>query len=261
MRRGRAYIGTSGWVYRSWRAHLYRGVPARDWLAHAARTFGALEINASHYVQIAEATYARWRDRTPADFRFALKAHRFVTHYKQLRDVDDAVARQRAPTRALGDKLAAVVWQLPARLALDLDRLDGFLRALARWPEVRHAFEARHRSWFVEPVAARLAAAGVAVCLSDAPDFPMWRELTTDLVYVRLHGHTRKYASSYRRDHLRRWAADVDRWTREGRDVHVYLDNDAEGAAVANALTLQAEVDALRAPDAPARRSRRRAAC
>ena len=128
------------------------------------------------------------------------------------------------------------------------------------WPEVRHAIELRHESWFTDAVADRLAEAKVASCMGDAPDFPLWRRVTTDLVYVRLHGHSRKYASSYRRDHLQRWAADIDAWTREGRDVHVYLDNDAEGAAVANALTLRAEVDARRAA-APPRRARRRAAC
>src|SRR5688572_7455061 len=89
MRRGRAYIGTSGWVYRSWRAHLYRGVPVKQWLGHAARTFGALEINGSFYVQVSEATYARWRDTTPDGFKFALKGHRFITHYKRLIDVED----------------------------------------------------------------------------------------------------------------------------------------------------------------------------
>jgi uncharacterized protein YecE (DUF72 family) len=105
---------------------------------------------------------------------------------------------------------------------------------------VRHALELRHRSWFTDEVAARLAAAGVANAMSDAPDFPMWRAVTTDLVYVRLHGHTRKYASSYAAASLRRWADDASRWNDEGRDVYVYLDNDAEGAAVTNALDLAA---------------------
>jgi uncharacterized protein YecE (DUF72 family) len=85
-----------------------------------------------------------------------------------------------------------------------------------------------------------LRAAGVAACVSDAPDFPCWRAVTTDFVYVRLHGHTRKYRSSYAPSHLRRWAADVDAWARSGRDVYLYFDNDAEGAAVRNALALRA---------------------
>ena len=255
---GHAFIGTSGWTYRSWREHLYRGIPARAWLPHAARTFGALEINGSFYVQISPETYARWRDATHPEAVFALKGHRFVTHYKRLRDVEPSVVKLRDPARSLGAKLRAVVWQLPANFRADLGRLDGFLRALAVWPEVRHAIEFRHDTWFVDAVADRLTEARVAVCMGDAPDFPMWRRVTTDLVYVRLHGHTRKYASSYRRDHLRRWAEDIHAWARDGREVHVYLDNDAEGAAVANAVTLRGEVDALAGPP---RRARRRAAC
>jgi uncharacterized protein YecE (DUF72 family) len=236
-----AWIGTSGWVYPGWREHLYGDTPVKRWLEVASRTFNALEINGSFYTQIKPETYERWRAVTPPEFRFALKGHRFVTHYKRLRDCEASIVRLRDQASGLGDKLAAVVWQLPGNFALDLPRLHDFLRALAVWP-VRHALEMRHRSWFVPDVADALRAAGVAVCLSDAPDFPMWREVTTDMVYVRLHGHTRKYASSYAPASLRRWAGDVERWLAEGRDVHVYLDNDAEGHAVRNAIALSALV-------------------
>jgi uncharacterized protein YecE (DUF72 family) len=236
-----AYIGTSGWVYPGWRKHLYGDTPVKRWLDVASQTFNALEINGSFYTQIKPETYARWREATPPGFRFALKGHRFVTHYKRLANCAPSIERLRDQAVKLGDKLAAVLWQLPSNFALDLARLDGFLRALEVWP-VRHALELRHRSWFVPEVAARLHDSGVAVCQSDAPDFPMWREVTTDLVYVRLHGHTRKYASSYHPSSLRRWAADTGRWLAEGRDVHIYLDNDAEGHAVRNALALSALV-------------------
>ncbi|HSK02634.1 MAG TPA: DUF72 domain-containing protein [Kofleriaceae bacterium] len=246
-----AWIGTSGWVYPSWREHLYGGAPVRRWLEIASRAFSALEINGSFYTQIKPETYARWRRETPDGFRFALKGHRFVTHYKRLRDAGDSIVRLRDQARGLGDKLAAVVWQLPARFEAAVPRLDDFLRALERWPDARHALELRHRSWFVPAVADRLRAARVAVCLSDAPDFPMWREVTTDLVYVRLHGHTRKYASQYSAASLARWAEATRRWVAEGRDVHVYFDNDGEGHAVHDALTLRALVDGSPAPARP----------
>ena len=231
----RVVVGTSGWMYKSWRAHLYADAPVKRWLAIASRTFDALEINGSFYTQIQRATYARWRDETPPGFAFALKGHRFVTHYKRLRDCDASIALLRDQARGLGDKLAAVVWQLPQSFAIDVPRLAAFARALRAWPDVRHAFELRHRSWFVPDVAEVLRAANLAVCMGDAPDFPMWRQVTADFVYVRLHGHTRKYASSYSGASLRRWAADLATWKREGRDVYVYFDNDAEGHAVDNA--------------------------
>jgi uncharacterized protein YecE (DUF72 family) len=139
----------------------------------------------------------------------------------------------------LGDKLESVLWQLPSNFVANADRLADFIRALAVWP-IRHSIEFRHASWFTDDTAARLRAANIAVCLSDAPDFPLWNEVTADFVYVRLHGHTRKYASSYSPARLAEWARSTERWLREGRDVHVDFDNDAEGHAVRNALDLQA---------------------
>jgi uncharacterized protein YecE (DUF72 family) len=247
----RVFIGTSGWVYAGWREHLYAKTPVRRWLEVASRTFCALEINGSFYTQIKPETYQRWHDETPDDFVFSLKGHRFVTHYKRLRDCEESITRLRDQARPLGSKLRCVVWQLPSNFGVDRSRLDSFLVALDAWRDVRHALELRHRSWFVVDVADRLREARVAVCLSDAPDFPMWRAVTTDLVYARLHGHTRKYASSYSLPHLRRWAADIERWTDEGREVHVYFDNDAEGHAVHNALTLIALQDGSPLPVRP----------
>lgn len=237
------FIGTSGWVYQGWREHLYADAPVRRWLEIASRTFRALEINGSFYTQIKRETYERWRRETPDDFRFSLKGHRFVTHYKRLRACRDSVVLLRDQASGLGDKLSAVVWQLPSNFHANVERLDDFLGALQAWPGVRHALELRHRSWFVPAVADRMRAANVAVCMSDAPDFPLWDAVTTDLVYVRLHGHTRKYASSYSLPLLAKWAADIERWRDEGREVHVYFDNDAEGHAVRDAQRLTALVD------------------
>jgi uncharacterized protein YecE (DUF72 family) len=235
----RAYIGTSGWVYAGWREHLYADTPIKKWLSVASRAFDALEINGSFYTQIKPETYQRWYDETPPEFRFALKGHRFVTHYKRLRDCRESVIRLRDQAKPLRDKLGAVVWQLPSNFQRSIERLEDFIGALEAWPEVRHSLELRHRSWFNPEVAHVMRGANLAVCMGDAPDFPMWREVTSDLVYVRLHGHTRKYASSYTERSLQTWAADVQRWLSERRDVHVYFDNDALGHAVRNALRFQ----------------------
>jgi uncharacterized protein YecE (DUF72 family) len=238
VRAGHIRVGPSGWSYRSWSQTVARGVPMRARLAHIASLYNAVEVNGSHYRQIPRERYAAWSAETPPSFRFAVKGHRYVTHYLRLSNCGDPVRRLRDQAGGLGEKLAVVIWQLPAAFARDLGRLDEFLGVLGSWPETRHALELRHPSWFTEDVAARLAAARVASCLSDAPDFPMWGAVTTDLVYVRLHGHTRKYASSYARRTLAAWAARARAWAREGRDVHIYFDNDAEGAALPNASTL-----------------------
>ena len=237
----RFYVGTSGWTYPRWAATFYAGVPRRDWLRYAASRFTALEINATFYGLQRRSTFERWRDETPPDFAFALKANRYLTHNRKLREPAEPIRRERERAEALGPKLKAVLWQLPEALRADLDRLRAFLDALAAgWPRVPHAIEFRHRSWFADAVADELRARDIAVCISDAADWPMWDAVTARIVYVRLHGHTRTYASAYHPRALRRWAARARRWAAEGRDVHIYFDNDAEGAAPYDALRLLA---------------------
>jgi len=237
---GRACIGTSGWNYAAWRENFYGGRPARQWLAYCATRFSGIEINATHYRLQSLATFRRWRDETPPAFRFALKAHRYLTHYRRLQDPLGPIRVERERAAALGCKLAAVLWQLPRNFGRNLERLDAFARALHAWRKPRHAIEFRHPSWFTEEVASCLRRHRIAVCQSDAADWPLWDALTTDLVYVRLHGHAVTYASGYTESELRAWARKLRRWRREGREVHVYFDNDARGEAPCNALRLLA---------------------
>jgi len=238
---GRIHIGTSGWNYPSWRGPFYEGRPARSWLAFCAARFGAVEVNATFYRLQSVATFRRWRDATPAGFRFAIKANRYLTHSRRLIDPAPAIRLERDRASALGAKLGAVVWQLPAHFHRNLPRLDAFVRALRFW-RVPHAIEFRHPSWFDDAVADCLRARNIAVCQSDAADWPLWECVTADMVYVRLHGHEVTYASRYSDADLRRWARRLRRWAGEGRDVHVYFDNDAGCAAPFDALRLAALV-------------------
>jgi uncharacterized protein YecE (DUF72 family) len=233
-----AYIGTSGWTYKHWKNDWYQGVPAREWLPFMARQFPALEANGTHYRLPTKEALEKWRETTPPAFRFAMKAHRYLTHRKRLNEIEEGIQKQREPSLALGDKLAAVVWQLPPTFHCDVPRLERFLEALRAWPEPRHAIEFRHDSWFNPQIAALLAEARVANCLSDASRWPCWDAVTTDLVYVRLHGSKTTYVSAYPTEQLCRWADSVRRWLEEGRDVHVYFDNDAQGHAPHDARKL-----------------------
>ncbi len=234
----KAYIGTSGWNYKSWRQGFYGDTPQKDWLRFCAQRFTGIEVNGTFYRLQEKSTFKKWRDHTPDTFPFAIKGHRYVTHNKKLLNTEESVIRCRESASPMGKRLAAVVWQLPASLKKDIDRLEKFVKTLRHWTSTRHSIEFRHKSWFDVETAECLKRNEVAVCMSDAPDWPMWEEVTTDLVYIRLHGHTRKYASSYSSPALRKWAARIRRWLKENRAVHVYFDNDAEGAAPQNALTL-----------------------
>jgi uncharacterized protein YecE (DUF72 family) len=235
----RAYIGTSGWNYAEWAHDFYADVAKKDWLRHYAQLFTAVEVNATFYRLQNRGTLERWKDKTPPDFRFAIKANRYLTHTKKLHDPEIPVQRERESAAGLGEKLAVVLWQLPAGLPKVMDRLAHLAKALDTWEEVRHALEFRHPSWFDQEVADHLSAHRLAVCLSDAADWPLWDTVTTNLVYVRLHGHTHTYASAYGAELIDYWASRTQGWLAEGRCVHVYFDNTAEANAPRDALRLR----------------------
>jgi uncharacterized protein YecE (DUF72 family) len=234
----RALIGTSGWNYAGWKDDFYAGVPRKLWLEYYSEHFNALEVDGTFYHLLRENVAKSWFERTPADFHFAVKGHRYITHVKRLEPPTESLRLQRNSTAALGEKLAVMLWQLPPNLHKDMRRLAAFISMLESWPEVRHAIEFRDRSWFDDEVAELLARQRIAVCQSDAAKWPMWQAITTDLVFVRLHGHESTYASNYQHDSLEQWAGRIRQWLRQRRDVHVYFDNDAKGYAPWNASSL-----------------------
>ncbi len=234
----RLYIGTSGWSYTGWRHSFYANIPRSQWLRFCAQHFTALEINASFYRLQRKETFVRWKEQTPDRFRFAIKGNRYLTHNKKLIDPLASIATEKERAEGLGEKLAVVLWQLPLRFKKNIARLETFVAALHFWQDARHCIEFRHPSWFDPEVSACLEEYRVAACQSDAADWQLWPAVTTDLVYIRLHGHSRTYASNYNQEELQDWAVKIRRWLNEGRDVHVYFDNDAEGAAPYNAVQL-----------------------
>jgi uncharacterized protein YecE (DUF72 family) len=239
-------VGTSGWNYDEWKDTFYAGSQSNEWLRHCSTRFTALEINATFDQQQERETLTRWCEETPEPFVFAMKANRHLTHYCRLLEVEESIDLERERASALGSKLGAVLWQLPQNFQRFDARLEGFLQALGqRWPG-RHVIELRHDSWFTPEVAEMLAAHGVAVCISDAADWPMWEQVTTDFVYVRLHGHTHTYHSGYAKRSLERWAHKARGWLAQGRDVHVYFDNTDAGAAPRDALAFRSLVTSQR---------------
>jgi uncharacterized protein YecE (DUF72 family) len=238
----RLYVGTSGWNYPGWKDGFYAGVPRRRWLAHYAKRFAAVEVNATFYRSIRAETLTRWRDETPVAFRFAVKGHRVVTHIRRLEDTNDSIAQQMGDLEPILDKLSVVLWQTPARFQKNLDRLEAFARALDRRRGVRHVVEFRAFSWFDHDTAACLTAHPLGSAISDASRWPRWDAVTSDLVYVRLHGRPHTYRSAYGEDELASWAARIRSWLAEAREVHVCFDNTMQAAAPDDARPLLATV-------------------
>lgn len=240
--RARARVGTSGYVYPHWRGRFYPAdLPVRAWVPFYAREFDTVELNNPFYRLPAAETFAAWRAAVPAGFVFAVKASRFLTHVRRLRDPREPLELLLARARALGEALGPVLFQLPPTFRLDLGRLDGFLAALARQrvvPRLRAVLEVRHPSWLEDAALARLRDAGVALCLADWPDLAIRGPVTADFVYVRRHG-----ASGFGAYGARRLAADaraIRDWLRRGHDVYVYFNNDAQAYAVRDARALRA---------------------
>lgn len=265
-------VGTSGWAYREWRGTFYPpALRVADQLSFLASRVNSVEINASFYSLLTPSTYRRWYAATPTGFRFALKGSGFITHRKQLRDVERALANFYASgVLRLREKLGPTVWQLPARAGCDLERLERFLELLPRDTalasrlarrhdarlagrsstragarrRLRHALELRHERFFVPEVIAMARRQRVALVISDAASWPRLEAVTAPFVYVRLHGGERTYASPYDDRSLRQWAARIRRWRRPApgrsalRDVYVYFDNTAHAHAPADAERL-----------------------
>jgi uncharacterized protein YecE (DUF72 family) len=236
-------IGTSGWQYDDWRGRFYPpDVPKRSWLAFLASRFPTVELNNSFYRLPERDTFVRWRDETPAGFVMTVKASRFITHIRRMRDCREPVALLWERARGLGPRLGPILFQLPPRFPADLDRLRGLLRVLPR--SMRAAFEFRDPSWENDEVLAALDTAGAAFVLADRPGARVRDLVTGGWAYLRFHQGTES-APGYSRDKLRRWAGRIEGLP--ASDVFVYFNNDTGGAAVRDALTLSTMVSGGRA--------------
>lgn len=227
-------IGTSGWQYASWRGRFYpASLPQRSWLEHYAARFQTVEVNNAFYRLPAAATFDAWAARTPDDFVVAVKASRYLSHLRRLRDPAEPVRRLMERAVHLGGQLGPVLVQLPATFPLDLGRLTDTLDAFPAGTKV--AFEPRHPSWHVEEVAEALAARDQAFCLSDAPGrvAPRWR--TASWGYLRMHAGRAAPAPCYGPTALRRWAEHLAELWSPDEEVHVYFNNDGCGCAVRDA--------------------------
>ncbi len=227
-------VGTSGWVYSSWRRTFYPlGLPQSSWLEHYAQNFDTVEVNATFY-RLARANVTEaWAKAVPDHFCFVVKGSRYLTHMKRLRDVEQGLERFFAPLEPLGDKLGAVLWQLPPDFTIDIERLDAFLGVLP--PVAAHAVEFRHPSWLTDDVAQLMTERDAMTVNVSGPQFPARTDVTGNRPYVRFHGLRPGYEYDYTADDLRPWAQHLRRY----RDGFAFFNNDVGGHAVANARALR----------------------
>jgi len=215
------FIGTSGWVYEDWSGIFYpEDLSSRERLRYFS-------------------TYENWYDQTPKDFVFAVKASRFITHIKRLKDVKEAWETFIDNALNLNEKLGPILFQFPPSFKADqenVDKLEKFLRLVKNY-RARYAFEFRHKSWCEEKIYKVLKDYGAAWVIADSPSYPRAEVLTTDFVYVRMHGSKILFSSKYTKEELEKLAGKIKNWIR-CNDVYVYFNNDVSGFAVENAREL-----------------------
>jgi uncharacterized protein YecE (DUF72 family) len=240
-RTGTLRIGISGWTYGGWRGTFYpKGLPHAEELAYASRQVDTIEINGTFYGLQRPDAFARWYDETPEGFLFAVKAPRFITHIRRLREIETPLANFFASgVLRLGEKLGPVLWQFPASFRFSAERLDHFFALLPRDTEaaaalaehhsewlagrawtrtehrrpLRHAIEIRHESFLDPAFVALLRQHGVALVFADSVEWPHAEDVTAEFVYLRLHGSQELYATGYSDEALDHWAARIKLWT------------------------------------------------
>lgn len=240
----RVHIGTSGWHYQHWRGNFYPPeLPVRDWLGFYYRHFETVEINNSFYQLPSENTLRTWHASVPGGFTFAVKASRFITHMKKLTDPRISSALFFDRMVLLGEKLGPILFQLPPHWRPNLDRLDAFLAALPGGHQ--YSLEFRDFSWLIEPVFEVLARHNAALCIYNFNHLTSPVTSTASFVYLRLHGPGGPYQGKYSSEEIVAWAKEIARWTRQGKEVYCYFDNDTAGYAPQNARELVQAVESM----------------
>lgn len=243
---GKIYIGTSGWVYSHWEEIFYpQGLKGKEKLEYFSKHFKTTEINYSFYHLPRPKTYQNWYFETPKDFLFSVKASRFITHIKRLKEVEEIWKNFLGNALYLKEKLGPILFQFPPSFKKDqenLKRLKNFLKTI--WKDKRKhknlsfAFEFRHETWCNERIYQLLKKYGIAWVIADSPYWPKAEEITSDFVYVRMHGSKILFASKYTNRELKDLAEKIKKWKRRKLRVFVYFNNDAYGFAIENAKRL-----------------------
>ena len=238
---GKAFIGTSGWNYDHWSGVFYpKGLASTEWLKYYDKYFSTVELNYSFYRLPDRENFEEWRSETSGGFTFAVKASRYLTHRKKLKDPEEPLSRIIGNARGLGEKLGPILYQLPPRWKVNIDRLREFLALLPT--DVRHVMEFRDESWLVDEVFDLLREHSVGLCIMSAPGLPRIMKVTAPFVYIRMHSGGEDTEGNYEEPQLEWWAEQVTNFLKD-IDVYVYFNNDYKGFAVKNALRLKELVE------------------
>lgn len=236
------YIGTSGWSYRSWSGKFYpQNLKPKDYLAYYSKYFDTVEINSSFYHALKDVTVQNWEKSVPDGFLFAVKADRYITHMKKLENPSETVPEFIKTLKSFKRKSGPILFQLPPSFAINPERLEAFLKILpSGYPYV---FEFRNKSWFVQEIYNILKKFNAGLCIYNLAGFQSPKVITSDFVYIRLHGTNGLGSGKYSDEELLEISNDIKNYKSQGKDVYCYFNNDGGGFAVENAFTLKKDLN------------------
>jgi len=238
----RIFIGTSGYIYSHWEDGVFYppGWPKSKKLEYYSKHFDTVELNNTFYRLPGEKTFESWYKRTPKNFIFALKAWRFITHIKKLKDCKDLFETFLKRALILKEKLGPILFQLPPFLKANFQLLEDFCKIVKKSSpkNLRLAFEFRNDSWCKETTYSILKNYNFAWTVVDSPSWPKVYKVTADFVYVRMHGSKILFSSKYTKKELKDLAEKIKKWKKQNLDIYVYFNNDAYGYAVEDAKEL-----------------------
>jgi uncharacterized protein YecE (DUF72 family) len=239
---GSVHIGTSGWHYKHWKGAFYPAdLAPSKWLRWYAEHFDTVEINNSFYRLPQASALQLWCRETRGNFCFSVKASRYITHNRKLKDPRETVEKFMNVIEKLERRLGPILFQLPPSWKVNVQRLEEFLAGLPR--AYRYVFEFRNETWNTPPVYDVLQRHNAAFCIYELAGFQSPIQITADFTYVRLHGPGNKYQGDYSKDTLRAWAQRIKAWKKELRRIFVYFDNDQAAFAAKNAMELRRMVE------------------
>ncbi|PWY55108.1 DUF72 domain-containing protein [Legionella qingyii] len=233
------HIGTSGWVYKGWKEIFYpKSLAEKDELAYYTSIFNSVELNSSFYRIPTPKSITKWKETTPNQFIFSCKASRYLTHIKMLKEVQDSTLYLLQVLAGLEEKLGPILFQLPPYWPLNLERLEQFIKTL---PESFHyTFEFRNKSWLCQEVYDLLAKNNIALCFYDYKGYQCPEIITSDFIYLRLHGpHLEPYTGHYEEKALLNYACKFAKWHKQVKKIFCYLDNDQKVVAPHDAQVLE----------------------
>jgi uncharacterized protein YecE (DUF72 family) len=237
---GKAYIGTSGWHYMHWIGKFYpENTKPKDFRSEYLKHFETVELNSTFYHLPSADTFSNWKNSTPEDFIFSVKASRFITHMKKLKDPTQTFGNFIENADHLEEKLGPILFQLPPKWEYNKERFADFVNALPP-SGYRYSFEFRNQSWDNDEVYDMLRSHNISYCLYELEYYRTPIISTADFIYIRLHGPEKRYAGNYTDAVLQQWADYCRGWLSEGKDIYVYFDNDQNAYAAFNAMKLKA---------------------